>query len=277
MTKKNPYLIPRPATISFSGGRTSGYMLYRILEAYDFRLPDDIAVCFANTGLEAPETYEFVHQCETRWKVKVHWLEYAGKGNSPREVRYGRHSINGDPFTWLIDDKRHLPNIVARFCTIELKIKVIDRWAKIAGFPKDRHEAIGLRYDEPSRVASVMSANRRSEAVCPIHDAKEGIQEVNAFWESQPFRLEIPQWLGNCQGCFLKGLSRIQNVARQRPDALGWWAEQEQRPISSKGRARFRSDRPGYAAILERERMPTLFDLPMIEDDGQSINCVCTD
>jgi hypothetical protein len=30
----NPYLIEAPALISFSGGRTSGYMLKQIIEAY---------------------------------------------------------------------------------------------------------------------------------------------------------------------------------------------------------------------------------------------------
>jgi len=45
---KNPYKIEGPALISFSGGRTSGYMLYKILEAYDGKLPNDIHVVFAN-------------------------------------------------------------------------------------------------------------------------------------------------------------------------------------------------------------------------------------
>ena len=35
--------------ISFSGGRTSGYMLHRILEA-NGDLPDRVKVLFANTG-----------------------------------------------------------------------------------------------------------------------------------------------------------------------------------------------------------------------------------
>ena len=34
----NPYQIEPPALISFSGGRTSGYMLRQILDAYDGRL-----------------------------------------------------------------------------------------------------------------------------------------------------------------------------------------------------------------------------------------------
>ena len=46
----NPYKIPEPALISFSGGRTSGFMLWKILQAYNGKLPEDIWVVFANTG-----------------------------------------------------------------------------------------------------------------------------------------------------------------------------------------------------------------------------------
>jgi len=46
------FLITGPAVISFSGGRTSAYMLWRILQAHGGILPDDVVVCFANTGRE---------------------------------------------------------------------------------------------------------------------------------------------------------------------------------------------------------------------------------
>ena len=47
----NPYLIKGPALISFSGGRTSGYMLNHILEAHGGRLPDDVRQS-STVGLE---------------------------------------------------------------------------------------------------------------------------------------------------------------------------------------------------------------------------------
>ena len=68
-----PYFVPRPAVISVSGGRTSACMLRHILDAHGGRLPDDIAVVFANTGMERPETLDFRHHLaiiERRRKVK---------------------------------------------------------------------------------------------------------------------------------------------------------------------------------------------------------------
>ena len=50
---RDPYLVPRPAVVSFSGGRTSGFMLKRIVDA---SLPGDVAAVFANTGMEHPAT-----------------------------------------------------------------------------------------------------------------------------------------------------------------------------------------------------------------------------
>ena len=71
----NPYKIPEPALISFSGGRTSGFMLWNILQAYNGKLPEDIWVAFANTGKEAPETLDLIYEVSEKWGVHVNWLE----------------------------------------------------------------------------------------------------------------------------------------------------------------------------------------------------------
>jgi 3'-phosphoadenosine 5'-phosphosulfate sulfotransferase (PAPS reductase)/FAD synthetase len=76
---RNPFLIDEPTVISFSGGRTSAYMLWRVLEA-NGGLPEDAIVCFANTGKEEEATLEFVRDCEVNWGIKIHWLEYRISG-----------------------------------------------------------------------------------------------------------------------------------------------------------------------------------------------------
>ena len=72
----NPYTLPDgDVQISFSGGRTSAYMLYHILEA-NGSLPDRVKISFANTGREMPETLDFVQECAQRWNIPIIWVEY---------------------------------------------------------------------------------------------------------------------------------------------------------------------------------------------------------
>jgi 3'-phosphoadenosine 5'-phosphosulfate sulfotransferase (PAPS reductase)/FAD synthetase len=78
----NPYSIQGPALISFSGGRTSGYMLRKILDQAEKdgmtrgQLWPDVHVLFCNTGKEDNRTLDFVHACECHWNIKIHWLQY---------------------------------------------------------------------------------------------------------------------------------------------------------------------------------------------------------
>ena len=115
-TEMNPYYINEPAAISFSGGRTSAYMLYKILEAHDGKLPNDVQVTFANTGKEMPETLDFVQACSDNWGVDIVWLEFQGgkKADQPKIVNYKTASRNGEPFDQLTTEKSFLPNAMIR-------------------------------------------------------------------------------------------------------------------------------------------------------------------
>jgi predicted phosphoadenosine phosphosulfate sulfurtransferase len=44
------YEITGPTLVSFSGGRTSAFMLHQILQAYGEELPRETVFTFANTG-----------------------------------------------------------------------------------------------------------------------------------------------------------------------------------------------------------------------------------
>src|SRR3990172_6881660 len=97
----NPYLITEPTCISFSGGRTSAYMLHRILEA-NKGLPKEAIVCFANTGKEEEATLKFVKDCSDNWHVPIIWLEYRVDKPGFEIVNYETASRSGEPFETLI-------------------------------------------------------------------------------------------------------------------------------------------------------------------------------
>ena len=125
------FKITEPTVISFSGGRTSAYMLWRVLQSND-GLPEDAKVCFANTGKEDEATLRFVDQCSRNWDVPIAWLEYQVADTKFKIVNFDQASRNGEPFEALIKKKKYLPNMEARFCTAELKVLTIDRYFKVS-------------------------------------------------------------------------------------------------------------------------------------------------
>jgi len=225
----NPYRIEGPALISFSGGRTSAYMLWHILDAHGGKLPDDVHVCFANTGKEREETLRFVHECATRWGVRINWLERDGPDRF-QTVGFNSASRSGEPFAALIGEKGYLPNVASPWCSIALKQRVARQFA-MRVFGKRRYfSAVGLRFDEPGRRDSALArALRKRDAwtpICPLYTARVTKRDVLAWWREQVFDLGLKGFEGNCDGCFQKG-PRLYEVERYTPGALAWWIDQE--------------------------------------------------
>jgi 3'-phosphoadenosine 5'-phosphosulfate sulfotransferase (PAPS reductase)/FAD synthetase len=231
-----PYLITGPALISFSGGRTSAYMLRMILDAHGGTLPDDVHVCFANTGKEREETLRFVHECGTRWGVRVRWLEWRAPADSKQkgmrfsEIGYNSAARNGEPFKQLIQRKQYLPNSQMRYCTIELKIRVMRDFMKSLGF-KNWTNATGLRADEMHRVWKTYDRNdsgkERFRTFCPLATAGVTVRDVAAFWRKQDFDLALLPHEGNCDLCFLKGRGKRAELIRRFPAMADWWSKAE--------------------------------------------------
>lgn len=232
----DPFFLTGPALISFSGGRTSAYMLWRHLQAHGGTLPAEVYACFANTGKEREETLRFVHECATRWGVHVRWLEWREPADSEltglrfAEVTHNSASRKGEPFMRLIRRKQYLPNSQMRYCTIELKIRVMRDFMKSLGH-KAWTNTTGLRADEMHRVWKTMEHNdsgkERFVTLCPLAKAGVTVREVAAFWKDQPFDLELMSHEGNCDLCFLKGRGKRAEIIRNRPDLADWWAEAE--------------------------------------------------
>ena len=284
----NPYKIKGPALISFSGGRTSGYMLHKILQAHDGVLPEDVFVVFANTGKEAEQTLEFVDKCSKEWNVNVRWLEHYFANERPKhrtkEVCFKTAARNGEPFERLIDDRKFLPNPVARFCTSELKINVMARFMRSHGH-KEWFNVLGLRYDEPHR--AVRARNQQWDKwinICPMYDAKETNDDVLEFWDKNSFDLKLTSvngktLAGNCDLCYLKAKSTLIKILEEEPERADWWIKQEQKFNQKKGvaekdgpKATFRKDR-NFIQLVEIATGPKqeLF----IDDD--SFSCFCHD
>jgi 3'-phosphoadenosine 5'-phosphosulfate sulfotransferase (PAPS reductase)/FAD synthetase len=278
----DPFKIEEPTCISFSGGRTSAYMLWRILQSHGGKLPDDAIVCFANTGKEEEATLQFVHDCETNWNVKIHWVEYRYDpvpANRFKAVDFVTASRNGEPFFELIDQNGspYLPNPVARICTAKLKIRVIHHYLKSLGFEHNENmDWVGIRADEMRRAAK-MDRSRT-----PLVAAGVTKETVGDFWRSQPFDLGLPNMNGvtmhgNCDLCFLKPAHQVLSLIREKPERAIWWIKMEEHAQTSNKTfgdgARFRKDRPSYKEMYEY----ALQQKDMFDVNEEAIPCFCGD
>jgi len=197
--------------IAFSGGRTSAYMLKRLIDANPNWPDDRVQVTFQNTGREMPETLDFVRDVELHFGVPVTWLEYRGEGSSFEIVDWHTASRNGEPFEQLIRKRKYLPNQNMRFCTEELKIRTAKRYLRWLGWDYWTN-CVGIRADEPHRLNKAPPKDRWT-VWRPLVDDGIGKHDISAFWKAQTFDLQLANIngttpFGNCDGCFLKGEKR---------------------------------------------------------------------
>ena len=223
-----------------------------------------MSVIFCNTGKEMAQTLDFVNDCAVNWGIKIVWLEYSGK-KAFKVVNYKTACRIGKPFEQLIKDRKYLPNMMARFCTSELKVLTIERYMGSSDFAT----VVGIRADEPRRVVKMRG---KENYFVPLADAKVTESDINDFWQNQSFDLAMPpagvNTLSNCDLCFLKGGKIKQSIIEHKPSIADWWINQERFM-----NARFRSDQPNYEKMkLIATDQGQLFDF-----DDESIACFCGD
>lgn len=270
----SPYFVPGPCVVSFSGGRTSAFMLAKMVEA---GLAPDAHVLFANTGKEREETLEFVRDVGALLGVRVRWLERRkaeGEKATFVEVDFATASRQGEPFDQLLIERNFAPNPVTRFCTQELKIRVMRDFMLAQGF-EHWTNVVGLRADEPHRVAKQRAKEGRDrwDLAFPLFDAGVAKSDVVLWWKGQPVDLQLRSWEGNCDLCFLKGVKKRIRIIEDRPESADWWIAAEAR-----AKGTFRADAPSYAALAASVRQQVrmfpneAFDEQALESDPTQLD-----
>lgn len=272
----NPYLLPDPAFIAFSGGRTSGYMLRHVIDAYGGKLPAHIRVLFANTGKERRETLDFVRDVAIEWGVPVVWLEYRRRDNAHAFdiVDYDSASRDGRPFNELLAFLSALPNVQGRSCTSYLKIRTMKRFVQSLGITT-WNDSIGIRADESHRTWQIeLNSPKYIATWFPLVRAGVTEADVLKFWSEQPFDLQLKSYEGNCDLCFLKSRGKVLNLIRENPTMADWWIKAEAQFAHKGDGGKFRLDRPSYAALQIQAKEQGFFPFDAWDDE---VGCACTD
>lgn len=233
----------RTVLVSISGGRTSGYMA-RWMQQNPDKVAESIGVdevklvyVFANTGMEHPDTLRFLRDIDDNFGLGIVWIE----GVTQHNVRVStQHRVVDFDSAYTCDQwtdvdhpfhstilKYGIPNIAFPLCTREMKLNPIKSYMKSLGLKQmaDYHSAIGIRSDESRRVS--ISAEVQN-IIYPLIDMIPADKEdVLEWWSQYEWDLSIPEWLGNCVGCYKKSYKKLKAVSEDFPQAFEFTSAME--------------------------------------------------
>lgn len=202
--------------VSFSGGRTSAYLVHCIEKMRKAGEIDNVHYVYMDTGAEHPKTYEFIKNCVDHFGIDLICLRPVtnmekGKGNGYKVV--GIDECTNDLQPWIDMSKKYgLPYVHGAFCTDRMKTTPFIKWANDT-FGKDNYTSwLGIRIDEKQRLKA--KPNTKYLAEISIMDK----QDIIGWWDEQPFDLDINEWEGNCVFCIKKGVNKVALAAKDNPD-----------------------------------------------------------
>lgn len=274
--------------VSFSGGRTSGYMCWWLLnnksEEYEF------IFVFANTGLEDERTLEFVNRVDQEWLTPAGsplvWLEAVtsmefGVGQTYKIVDFHTAARNGEPFEEFIKFSG-IPNKSYNQCSERLKTFPMERYRQSLGFSRKHPTCVGIRADEIDRMSTKAKENG---LIYPLIKWTQTTKaEVIHWWAEQPFDLDLPEHYGNCVTCWKKSDRKLLTIAKNDPERFDFMDRMERqykwvRCLTEQPRLFFRGHRSAQDIIAtskkpfvefqdhKPELQITMFDPIDIEND----------
>lgn len=266
--------------VSFSGGRTSGYMAKRLLDGYSDTY--DFIITFANTSREHNKTLDFVHNCDEHFDFNTVWLEGVvqhgqRKSSTHRVVDYETARRDGSVFAEYIK-KYGIPNTAFPQCTRELKTNPMHSYLRSLGIEHRKIKtAIGIRSDEKRRVSSDPGA---FSIIYPLIDwFPTDKTDVLDWWSEQAFDLEIDEFQGNCLGCFKKSHKKlfmqieedpsVFDFTREMEDAYRWHGPQDGQRVFFRGNL----DTRGLFRLYEELKGAKTRPIDAHEDGGCSESC----
>lgn len=129
--------------------------------------------------------------------------------------------VAGKSFDRTVDKRKHLPNRVWRFCTIEMKIRPIKKYCKQFG---EVSMNIGFRFDEKERAMDFKIEQEWRVVKFPL--IEKYVSHPTVYNWVQQTGLIFPKD-SNCVGCFHKPVEQLRKNFETNPDKMKWFAEKE--------------------------------------------------
>ena len=208
-----------PHVVKFSGGRSSGMLLFALLENEILDADRGDVIVFNNTSAEHPDTYRFVHDCMRTarqygipfFQVEFQTYEDARKGEWTRLPTYRlvndepRSSTNPNGFHWrgetyeeLLSWSGYVPNQFNRICTRHLKLEVTRNFLKdwlVSGpsIPRLGHYGNGSRID-PDATYRRHQDNRGGVPKDIFLQKRDYVWQRPHFRSEQRYDTFFPEW-----------------------------------------------------------------------------------
>ena len=193
-----------------------------------------------------------------------------------------------------------------------LEDKVFGGKARMVGYdPVEFVTLVGLRADEPERVARAVGRNNFSASspgaskkkatgenvYAPLFNHGIDKKQILDFWENQNWQLDIPDELNlsNCVYCFMKKSDDLANIAsspeisqvpdswKKGPVSIGWWdrIEKKYARAAKNGGNNGSSGRFGFFGLHSSESYASIRKQNIIAKDtdtkADAVSCECTD
>lgn len=210
--------------ISFSGGRTSAYLVY-LMEQKRINEGWDVEYIFMDTGAEHPKTYDFLRDVVSNWGIKLTCLQGdfdqpVGEGHSYNVVSV--NDLKHDPVNGTYGqmmNKYGVPTIASAWCTSRMKEETHNKYCNDVYGKGNYVTWLGMRIDEPRRLH--IGKNPRLRYLAEISDFEKS--DILQWWKEQPFNLQIDEHLGNCVFCFKKMNAKVALAERDEPELFKAW------------------------------------------------------
>ena len=190
--------------VSFSGGRTSAYLVYLMEQRKKVDPSFQVTYIFMDTGAEHPKTYEFIKNVVKYFNINLVCLRVEinpelGKGNTYKQIPIDDIKYDLKPWEDMLR-KYGTPYIGGAFCTDRMKLQPFKKYCE-DNFGKGNYTTwLGIRADEPKRLTPKTNIKYLAE----ISDFEK--PDILSWWKEQEFDLGIEEHLGNCVFC-IKNLS----------------------------------------------------------------------
>lgn len=266
--------------VTVSGGRSSAMMARHIQTSEKYK-DYNKAYVFCNTGMERPETIDFLKNIEKEWNLPLIKIEgvYSlemGVGAKYKIVDWDDLNMTAQPFKEMIAHKNKgvfdgLPNPDAPYCSENLKTtpakKLFDDLFGVNNYIK----AIGYRKEDmPKRITFAESKIDKDRIFPLLTDFKTPISQldINRWWDKQSFKLELHGKFGNCELCWKKSENNLIDNIRKGTRFIDWTLEMENKYNS----VMFR----GHKSITDLVKMAEQPFTPELKFDEVEDSCVCS-